>query len=64
MESTGRRIIELPGLTAPCVKMWAVADIRFKMVDDMTDDPVVTVSVTTPTGWLTFAFEPRFAATP
>jgi hypothetical protein len=38
--------------------MWSVEDISFEIVNDMTDDPVVTLSVTTPIGVLTFAAEP------
>jgi hypothetical protein len=38
--------------------MWAVGDIAFAIVDDMTDDPVVTISVATPAGLLQFAAEP------
>lgn len=37
--------------------MWTIEDISFEMVDDMTDDPVVTVRVTTPLGRLDFAAE-------
>lgn len=39
--------------------MWAVSDILFEMVDDMTDDPVVTLLVSTPAGRLTFVAEPE-----
>ena len=38
--------------------MWAVTDVAFEIVDDMTDDPVVTVLVRTPIGQLAFAAEP------
>jgi hypothetical protein len=38
--------------------LWSGADISFEIVDDMTDDPVVTVRVTTPVGVLMFAAEP------
>jgi hypothetical protein len=38
--------------------MWAVTDISFEIVDDMTDDPVVTLLVRTPAGQLTFIAEP------
>ena len=38
--------------------MWAVADISFEIVDDMTYDPVVTLSVETPAGVLKFMAEP------
>jgi len=38
--------------------MWAIADISFEIVNDMTDDPVVTMSVATPAGVLKFTAEP------
>lgn len=38
--------------------MWAVGDISFELVDDMTDDPVVTLLVATPVGRLMFVAEP------
>jgi hypothetical protein len=38
--------------------MWDVADISFEIINDMTDDPVVTVLVQTPIGQLTFTAEP------
>lgn len=38
--------------------MWDTADISFEMVSDMTDDPVVTLLVSTPVGRLTFTAEP------
>jgi hypothetical protein len=37
---------------------WSSRDILFEIVDDMTDDPVVTVRVGTPAGSLTFVAEP------
>ena len=40
-------------------EMWAGGDISFEMVDDMTDDPVVTLLVTTPAGMLMFVAEPE-----
>ncbi|MEO8716329.1 MAG: hypothetical protein ABI369_15090 [Acetobacteraceae bacterium] len=39
--------------------MWSTADISFEMVDDMTSDPVVTVTVSTPGGTLRFMAEPE-----
>ena len=38
--------------------MWAITEISFEMVDDTTDDPVVTLFVMTPAGRLTFVAEP------
>jgi hypothetical protein len=38
--------------------MWAVGDISFELLDDMTDDPVVTLLVMTPAGRLMFVAEP------
>ena len=38
--------------------MWLVGDLSFELIDDMTDDPVVTIVVTTPAGRLTFIAEP------
>jgi len=38
--------------------MWAITGISFESVNDMTDDPVVTVSVATPAGVLKFTAEP------
>ena len=38
--------------------MWAITEISFELVDDMTDDPVVTLFVMTPAGRLTFVAEP------
>ena len=37
--------------------MWATEDVSFEMVDDMTDDPVITLLVTTPAGRLSFVAE-------
>jgi len=37
--------------------MWSTSDIVFEMVNDMTDDPVVTLVATTPAGRLTFMAE-------
>ena len=37
--------------------VWSIPEISFEMVDSMTDDPVVTVVVTTPAGQLTFMAE-------
>jgi hypothetical protein len=39
--------------------MWAVEDISFEIVSEMTDDPVVTVRIMTPAGQLTFTGEPE-----
>lgn len=41
--------------------MWSVRDIGFDIVNDMTDDPVVTLRVSTPAGLLTFTAEPEAA---
>ena len=38
--------------------MWVADDISFEIVDDMTDDPVLTLRVLTPAGQLTFMGEP------
>ena len=38
--------------------MWDWADVSFEILDDMTDDPVVTLLVQTPIGYLTFTAEP------
>ncbi|NPD69771.1 hypothetical protein HN018_28335 (plasmid) [Lichenicola cladoniae] len=38
--------------------MWAIEDISFEMVNDMTDDPVMTLVVKTPVGALVFTAEP------
>ena len=38
--------------------MWDSDDISFEIVDDMTDDPVLTLMVFTPAGQLTFMGEP------
>lgn len=40
------------------IPMWAADDISFEIVDDMTDDPVLTLTVSTPAGQLTFMGEP------
>jgi len=37
--------------------MWSIPEISFEMVDDMTDDPVVTLVAITPAGRLTFVAE-------
>jgi len=37
--------------------MWSTSDIVFEIVDDMTDDPIVTLVATTPAGPLTFVAE-------
>jgi hypothetical protein len=39
-------------------RMWAIEDITFEMVNDLTDDPVVTLFVSTPAGGLAFTAEP------
>lgn len=36
-----------------------MGDISLEMVDDMTDDPVVTLRISTPAGRLTFVAEPE-----
>jgi hypothetical protein len=38
--------------------LWDVADISFEIVDDMSDDPVVTLRIATPVGPLTVMAEP------
>jgi hypothetical protein len=38
--------------------LWSTKDISFDFVDDMTDDPVVTVRILTPVGPLTFMAVP------
>lgn len=38
--------------------MWAVEDVSFELVDEMTDDPIVTLLVLTPAGRLTVTAEP------
>lgn len=38
--------------------LWTTGDISFDIVDDMTDDPVVTVRILTPVGPLTFMAVP------
>jgi hypothetical protein len=43
--------------------LWTIADISFGFVDDMTDDPVVTLRVMTPVGSLTFMAEPVMIGT-
>jgi hypothetical protein len=43
---------------AHCDSVWDIDDISFEIVNDMTDDPVVTVLVMTPAGRLTFTGEP------
>ncbi len=50
--------IETAGPKAQYKCMWDVADISFEIINDMTDDPVVTVLVQTPIGQLTFTAEP------
>lgn len=50
--------LENTGPMAHRVRMWAVEDISFEMVNDMTDDPVVTLMVSTPKGGLAFTAEP------
>lgn len=37
--------------------MWSVEEISFETVDDMTDDPVVTLLASTPIGTLAFVAE-------
>jgi hypothetical protein len=38
--------------------MWGIKDISFEIVNDMTDDPVVTLAVRTPSGVVIFVAEP------
>ena len=38
--------------------LWMVRDISFDFVDDLTDDPVVTLRIFTPVGPLTFMAQP------
>jgi len=42
---------------------WTVEDLWFEIINDMTDDPVVTLSVTTPVGVLMFVAEPVVSGT-
>ncbi len=48
---------------APHKSLWDVADISFEIVDDMSDDPVVTLRIATPVGSLTFMAEPVMQGT-
>jgi hypothetical protein len=43
--------------------LWNVHEISFDFVGDLTDDPVVTLTVTTPAGPLTFLAEPAMEGT-
>ena len=38
--------------------LWSTRDISFDFVDDMTDDPIVTMRILTPVGPLTFMAQP------
>ena len=38
--------------------LWMTRDISFEFVDDMTDDPIVTMRIFTPVGPLTFMAQP------
>jgi putative transcriptional regulator len=40
------------------MSLWMVRDISFDFVDDLTDDPVVTLRIFTPVGPLTFIAQP------
>jgi len=51
-------LLENTGPLAHHPTMWAVEDLSFEMVNDMTDDPVVTLRVSTPKGELVFTSEP------
>ncbi len=42
---------------------WGVDDIAFEFVDDLTDDPVVTIRVLTPVGTLMFMAVPVISGT-
>jgi hypothetical protein len=39
--------------------LWTIQDISFDFVDDMTDDPIVTLRIFTPIGPLTFMAQPE-----
>jgi hypothetical protein len=43
--------------------LWNTRDISFDFVDDMTDDPIVTLRVSTPVGLLTFMAQPVISGT-
>jgi hypothetical protein len=42
-----------------CLQVWQAADLAFDMVDDLTSDPVLTITVLTPDGGLRFMAEPE-----
>jgi hypothetical protein len=56
--SKGRGGLEITGPMAHKNTMWAVGDVAFEMLTDLTDDPVVTLLVSTPAGELAFTAEP------
>ena len=43
--------------------LWTTQDISFDFVDDMTDDPIVTLRIFTPVGPLTFMAQPVMMGT-
>ena len=43
--------------------LWTTQDISFDFVDDMTDDPIVTLRIFTPVGPLTFMAQPVMVGT-
>lgn len=43
----------------PFIPMWDPAQVAFDLVDDLTTDPVVTVTVSTPAGVLKLMAEPE-----
>jgi hypothetical protein len=43
--------------------LWKTKDISFDFVDDMTDDPIVTLRIFTPVGPLTFMAQPVMVGT-
>jgi hypothetical protein len=51
--------LEIPGPLDQYNVMWEPAQITFDLVDDMTTDPVVTVTVRTPAGVLKLMAEPE-----
>lgn len=43
--------------------MWVPDDLSFEIIDDMSEDPVVTIIVTTPDGIMKFMAEPEQVGT-
>jgi hypothetical protein len=52
-------IFEMTGSMNQCIAMWDPTQITFDLVDDVTADPVMTVTVFTPAGALKFIAEPE-----